>query len=326
MVGAPHPPASTSPPRRAIVAAAALAVLAVVVAGILAWHQGSREAFLARKGTLVAADVTAGTVDPVSFIDTLHLRSSTGLEVDAIVRRPRGTAATYPAAVLVGGIKLGKRIATVRGLDAMAARAIVVAIDYPLKLRRHAWEGRQFLPTASRVRPAAFDAVAEVLLAFDYLDARPDVDRRRRFLVGGSMGSLVVTVAGAVDTRPAAVVALYGGGRLPRFIAHTLEHASPRRPYGHAWALLTGYALAALLTPLAPERYAAAIAPRAYLMVNGSGDTLVPRESVEALYAAARPPKDLIWVASEHVEPSEADLLDRISDVVTGWLGERGLL
>lgn len=140
------------------------------------------------------------------------------------------------------------------------------------------------------------------------------------------MGSLVVTVAGAVDTRAAAVVSLYGGGRLPHFIAHTLEWSSPRHPYGHARALLTGYALAALLTPLSPERYVDAIAPRAYLMVNGSADRLVPRESVEALYTAARFPKDLIWVASEHVEPSEADLLERLSDVVTRWLTARGLL
>jgi hypothetical protein len=293
---------------------------------VLARSQGSSEAFRTRKGTLVAAEVTSTTADPVSIIDALHLRSSTGLDVDALVRRPRPTKGPYPAAVLVGGIKLGKRIVTVRGLDGMAARAIVIAIDYPLKVRRHSWEGRQFLSTASRVRGAAFDAVADVLLALDYLDTRPDVDRRRRFLVGGSMGSLVVTVAGAIDPRPAAVVALYGGGRLPRFIAHTLEHASPRHPYGHAQALVTGYALAALLMPLAPERYAAAIAPRAYLMVNGSADTLVPRESVEALYAAARPPKDLIWVASDHVEPSEADLLDRLSDVITGWLAERKLL
>lgn len=309
-----------------LVRAAGVAVLAIVVVGVLGWRQGSPEALVARKGTLVAAEVTPGTSDAVSFVDGLRLRSSTGLEVDALLRRPRAPAESYPAAVLVGGIKLGKRIATVRGLDAMATRAVVVALDYPLKLRRHSWEGRQSLSTVSRVRPAAFDAVADVLLALDYLDGRPEVDRRRRFLVGGSMGSLVVTVAGAVDTRAAAVVALYGGGRLPQFIAHTLESSSPRHSYGHTRALLTGYALSTLLAPLTPERYAEAIAPRAYLMVNGSGDRLVPRESVEALYAAARSPKDLIWVVSEHVEPSEADLLDRLAGVVTQWLGARGLL
>ena len=322
-------------PRRSLLTSRALRLFLLVVAlGVLtggvtlglARRQGRPEAFRARKGTLVAAQLTPGTVDKVSVIESLRLVSSSGLEVDALVRTPLGAGAPYPAAVLVGGIKLGKRIVTTSGLETLAARAVVVAIDYPLKLRRHSWEGRQLLATVSRVRPAAFDAIADVLLVLDYLDTRPDVDQRRRFLVGGSMGSLVVTVAGAVDARPAAVVALYGGGGLARLIAHTLEHASPRHPHGPTRALLTGHALAALLIPLAPERYAPAIAPRPYLMVNGLRDSLVPGESVDRLYAAARPPKDLVWVLSEHVAPSEADLLDRLSDVVSRWLEERGLL
>jgi hypothetical protein len=316
----------TSRALRFTVGLVVLAGAGAVLLGVAAVRAGSREALLARKGALAAADLSPVGSDAVSVTEALHLRSTTGLDVEALVRRPRALAATYPGAVLVGGIKLGKRIVNVPGLDAMASRAIIVAIDYPLKVRRHSWEGLQFLATAARVRPAAFDAVADVLLALDYLDSRPDVDRRRRFLVGGSMGSIVVTVAGGVDSRPAAVVALYGGGRLPDFIAHTLEHASPRHPYGHLRAALTGWAFAALIAPLAPERYAPAIAPRAYLMVNGSADSLVPRESVQALYEAARPPKDLIWVASEHVEPSEADLLDRLSGVVTAWLTHHGLL
>ena len=125
---------------------------------------------------------------------------------------------------------------------------------------------------------------------------------------------------------PAAVVALYGGGRLGQLVAHTLEHPSQQAPYSHWRALVTGYALAWLLTPLDPERYAPTIAPRPFLMVNGSGDSLVPAASVRALYQAARPPKELIWVASEHVQPSETELLDRLSGIVTSWLVSRGLL
>ena len=93
------------------------------------------------------------------------------------------------------------------------------------------------------------------------------------------------------------------------------------------WATpLVGRALAWWLTPLAPERFAPAIAPRTLIMVNGAGDSLVPRRYVLALYDAAREPKELVWVEGEHVQPSEAALLERLSGVVTARLVAHGVL
>jgi hypothetical protein len=71
---------------------------------------------------------------------------------------------------------------------------------------------------------------------------------------------------------------------------------------------------------------AVAVPPRAAPMVNGARDSLVPREHVEALYAAAREPKELLWVEGEHVRTTEAELLARLSGIVTSWLTARGLL
>jgi hypothetical protein len=77
--------------------------------GVSVVRAGSREAFLARKGARVAADLVPVGSDAVSTAESLHLRSASGLEVEGLVRRPRAPAAMYPGAVLVGGIKLGKR-------------------------------------------------------------------------------------------------------------------------------------------------------------------------------------------------------------------------
>lgn len=81
-----------------------------------------------------------------------------------------------------------------------------------------------------------------------------------------------------------------------------------------------------LLTPLAPERYASGIAPHPFLMVNGSEDSLIPTANVLALEHAARPPKELVWVRGEHVEPDATALLHQLSGIVTAWLVQRGLL
>ncbi len=292
----------------------------------MAAQQGSPGALLARRGELIAAELGAAREDAISRVQELTLRSSTGLEVHALLRVPKSAEPRAPAAVLVGGIKRGRRIVTAAGLEAVARQAVIVAPDYPLKLRRHSWGGIGFVSTLLRVRPAALDSVAQTLLLLDYLETRPDVDRRRLFLVGGSMGAPIVTIAGGVDPRPAAVVALYGGGRLAQLIAHTLEHPAQERPYPRWAAVAVGQGLAWLIAPLAPERYAGAIAPRFFLMVNGAGDSLVPRSSVLALYDSARAPKELVWTESEHVQPDEAALIEQVGGLVSDRLHAHGVL
>src|SRR5439155_11093 len=122
-------------------------------------------------------------------------------------------------------------------------------------------------------------------------------------VVGGiKRGSRIVTVSG-LDA-------------IARSAVHVPHWAAP----------VVGRALAWWLTPLTPERFAPAIAPRTLIMVNGAGDSLVPRRYVMALYDAAREPKELVWVEGEHLQPSETALLERLSGVVTARLVAHGLL
>ncbi len=316
--------------RRRRVAVVASLVTAAGIAGAallaLAYAQGSPEGLRARKGHIVAADTRRIADDAISSVDELTLRSSSGLRVRGRVRVPRGGAPPYAGVVLLGGVKRGSRIVTTPGLDAIARSSVVVALDYPLQPSRKRWRAVDALAVLVRLRPAAFDTVADTLLLLDYLETRPDIARERMFLIGGSLGAVAVTVAGGVDPRPAAVVALYGGAELGSLVSHTLEHPAQTVRYTHWQAMALGHGLAWLLTPLEPARYAAAIAPRPFIMVNGEGDSLVPRANVLALYDAARSPKELVWVAGEHVQPSETQLLDSLSGIVLTRLAERGIL
>jgi fermentation-respiration switch protein FrsA (DUF1100 family) len=89
---------------------------------------------------------------------------------------------------------------------------------------------------------------------------------------------------------------------------------------------VAGHGLALLLAPLEPTRYIARIAPRPVLMVNGARDSLIPRANVDALYEAARQPKDILWIRSEHVHPDETELIGAVSGWIAAWLAKRGLL
>ena len=225
----------------------------------------------------------------------------------------------------MGGLKRGRRVVGVRGLDAIARGVILVSPDYPLDSHHRAWRGAALAGSAARVRPGALDAVASVPLLLDYLASRSDVRADALFLVGSSLGAPVVTIAGAIDERPRAVVALYGGGRIGSLVAHTLSH-DDERPLSRWQAWLAGHALAVWIAPLEPVRYVARIAPRPLLMVNGADDGMIPRPNVLALYDAAGVPKDLRWTAGEHVQPDEDALIQRLADLVAEWLVERAHL
>ncbi|MGH7354459.1 MAG: alpha/beta hydrolase [Candidatus Rokuibacteriota bacterium] len=307
-----------------------LVVSVVLGAGLAAgvgWalHQGSADGLESRKGRLLRAAATPAGADSVSDLSELELRSSTGNVVRAMVRVPRGASEPYPAVVLVGGIELGRRVAALRGLDGIARHAVIVSPDYPFQVERRSLEGWGLLAAGPRLREGAFDLVAQIGLQVDYLLSRRDVARGRVFLVGSSFGAPAVVIAGGVDARPAAVIAIYGGGNVASLVAHVLQQGE--REALPAWqAAMVGRALALLLAPLEPTRYAARIAPRPVLMVNGAGDSLIPRANVMALFDAAREPKDILWMRGEHVHPDEKELIGAVSGWLAAWLARRGLL
>ncbi|HMB33034.1 MAG TPA: hypothetical protein VKV41_03335 [Methylomirabilota bacterium] len=304
----------------------ALAAIALLIVGGVGWlfYQGTASGLLGRKGHLRQVTSLPIGADDVSDLFDLTLRSSTGEAVHAMLRLPRRGSPPYPGVVLVGGMELGRRVAALRGLDAIARYAVIVSPDYPIQVDAHALEGLGLLAAGPRLRAAALDLVAQVSLQVDYLLSRRDVARDRVFLVGSSFGAPAVVIAGGVDPRPAAVIALYGGGHVGSLVSHVLTLG--RGGISPWQASLAGHGLALLLLPLEPTRYAGRIAPRPLLMVNGARDSLIPRANADALYAAAREPKDILWMASEHVHPDETELIGAVSGWIAAWLAKRGLL
>ena len=67
---------------------------------------------------------------------------------------------------------------------------------------------------------------------------------------------------------------------------------------------------------MAPERWAARIAPRPFMMVNARDDERMPRPNVERLFESAQEPKSLVWLPGGHVRSSAAVLRPLVDTVV----------
>jgi len=139
------------------------------------------------------------------------------------------------------------------------------------------------------------------------------VDRARVEAVGVSLGAPFVIIAGALDERITRVWALHGSGG-----SFTPLHAQMRREIPFAPLRFVAASVANLIIDgprLDPVRWVGRISPRPFVMVNASGDERLPRSAVDALYASARDPKELIWMSGAHIR-ADKETITRLLDIV----------
>lgn len=268
--------------------------------------------FRALKGELAGVALSPARSDPCEQHYDLELRSSRGWSVRGYLRVPTcAGGARLPGVVVLGGIRTGRHSAT---LVQVREPQVVLGLDYPWSgPRRLTW--LEFLRRLPEIRRSVLATPAALLLAADYLSGRrADVQADSLILVGASLGVPFAAAAAAVDERFTAVALVYGGGDLPCLINANFRRAYPRAPM---WIARIGKRLA---EPVEPLRYVAAVAPRPIVMVNGSGDPRIPASCVEALYAAAKEPKRLVWLKTSHITPRNDALLQAVMDAAMGAL------
>jgi len=309
------------PWRRVLLLLLAGTILLIAVAG--GWVLYPRklhppEAFLRHKGELVSVQVLERNQSGGVVTEDLLLQSSSGLEIRAWLRRPDGPSHPRAAFLLMGGMRAGRR--ALEGLPVDRYPLVWMAIDYHYA-PPPAFPGPfSLMSELNRVEEGLEKTVAGLCLALDYLEQRPDVDPSRTGIGGGSLGAFVAVLAGALDPGFDAVVALYGGAPAYRVVENTLKFSSP----------IARKAMALFLKPwldrVDPIRFVPDISPRPFLMVNGREDAWIPRECVEALYEAARDPKEIHWVDTPHVIQGRPEFVGQVAEVAVDWLASQGWL
>jgi dienelactone hydrolase len=159
--------------------------------------------------------------EPGVLAERVTYATEYGLRVPAIVYRPEKIHGTVPGLVVVNGHGADKAswYSYYTGVEYARAGAEVVTYDPIGEGERNdehkdaTGEHDRLIDVPGVPQRMGGQMITDVMQAVSYLSSRPEVDARRIGVLGFSMGSFVVSLAGAVDPRIHAVL-LTGGGDL----------------------------------------------------------------------------------------------------------------
>ena len=268
--------------------------------------------FTERVGTLANAEVIEEK-RPVDLGYSVRLQSSTGLEVDMRVLRPKlDIGEKVPLVLILGGQQTGKDAVELLGdADGIA----FAAIDYPYRGDKDLdgfWKSIYAIPDVQR---AFLDSPPAVSLALTWLLQQDWIDAGRVELAGVSLGVPFALVAGAVDERFSRVWMLHGGGDYVSWVAHNARRHIDSEFLRNLTSRLALFMVHG--SSFEPQRWLPEIAPRPLVIVAARDDDYVPREAQKPLEEAARSPYiELIWTDGRHIGPNRGNELQQLVAIV----------
>jgi dienelactone hydrolase len=197
--------------------------------------------------------------------------------------------------ITAGDQKLSRIISTHLAQNRIAALFVQMAYYGPR--RPPGSELRLLTPNYQHTMAAVRQTVLDIRQATAWLEARPEIDRRRLGVLGTSLGSFMGSLAAEMEPKLSRVAVLLGGGGLVN-----AYYDDPRATaFRQLWEALGGTKekLAELIAPADPLTYAANLKERQVLIIAGKRDDIVPPKAAEALWAASGKQK-IIWYDCTH--------------------------
>ena len=266
--------------------------------------------FVERRSALAGVSQGAPSIEDGFVLTPMRVTATSGLAVDLVVRRAvADSGRTLPLAVILGGHYTGREAARMLG-DSHGV--VVAALSYPYTGDPRP-DAVTFLLQIPRIRSAFLDTPPAVMLALDHLLRMPGVDSSRVEAIGVSLGAPFVCIAGALDHRFTRVWAIHGSGG-----SFTPLEANMRRTISFTPLRIVAAAISDVIIAgprLDPVRWVPSIAPRPFVMVNALSDERLPRAAVDALYRAAREPREQVWMSGGHVH-ADRETIGRLVDIV----------
>ena len=157
------------------------------------------------------------------------------------------------------------------------------------------------------IRTLAAQTVQDLRRTVDYLSSRSDIDPRRIGFVGVSLGGVLGARFLADEPRVAAASLWVAGGDWGTLITTSAHSFAKRfRESGETNAAKIRTALAEI-DPVPTISHAV---PRPLLFLNGATDDVIPKACSDALFAAAKDPKERVILPGGHI-PNLFDMASR---------------
>lgn len=233
--------------------------------------------------------------------------------VPTILALPKSGDGPFPCIIFLHGIGQKKEFLDDIAKPFVDAGFAFVSYDQYTRGERRLPDSNGVEELLALRRRAALNVV-ETRRLIDYLQTRKDIAGDRIYLSGASFGAITGSTAAAFDERIRAVGLVYGGGNL-RVL---LDSDEARRTLG-GWTGLVKMLGAWIMSPADPVRYVAQISPRPVLFQGGLHDSIVPPASTQALYDAAKEPKEILWYDSDHIGLDEATVWKVLNDQID-WI------
>lgn len=239
----------------------------------------------------------------------LVFRNLDGQDVPALITLPRKGRPPFPVVMLVHAYASTREQVTHYIAPAMLERGFAtIAIDLPMHGDRPGPPTSLFSEEdPKKSHDQLVRAVTDLRQAIDLAESRRELDTSRGiYMVGYSMGGWLAALAAGADRRVSALVLMVPVSEAgPRGLPVRPKDGKVERP------LLDEF------PNLRPTGAVAHFAPRPVLIQAGRLDLHLPKAPVDALYAAAREPKELRWYDSGHVLP------DKAIEEAANWLLQR---
>jgi pimeloyl-ACP methyl ester carboxylesterase len=304
-----------------------VALLVAVAIAAWAWRQHTRDplAAVARDPGEVrvvgdaAYEVTTGTGEPRIFRD-LVLATEHIDTIRLTISAPRDAGdAALPLVFILAGLRTGRESLGV--LD-VHGHNLLVGYEYPYDPED--WErGGSPLREIGRMRRAILNVPVQVGVASDYLAGLPEVDARRRSLLGYSLGALFVPAAQRLamyeDAAFGAVILAYAGVDLRALIQANLRVDPP------ALRSLLARLAATVIAPLEPAKHLPHLTGR-FLVIRGDRDSQIPAELSQRLADLTPEPRRVITLDAGHMGPRDPALTATVVRLSQEWLVEIGAI
>ena len=295
----------------------AVAVAACGMAASAAWLARDPRPWFEARHRGLASVIEGGSDTGSGYVrQSVRLKDASGLTVDLAWRREVSDGGRrMPVALILGGHLTG---ASAVRLVGETPGVMIAAISYPFDGDPRP-SRLTFLRQIPRIRMAFLDTPPALQLAVDYLFGRPDVDTTRIEALGVSLGGPFVTIAGSMDGRISRVWVVHGSGGSFAPIETSMRRSIKVAPVRYAAAAVANVIIAG--PRLAPEAWAADVAPRPFIMVNAADDERLSKDAVELLFARASHPKELIWMPGGHIH-GDAPTIQAIVGIVLRRIAE----